>query len=284
MKNSQARQAVGRVRSERTFEAPSASGGKFWAVSRVENEVHFRFGKVQTKGSNRKSTFADWHAAEVEMQAVIEAKLRKGYVETTGRIDAETRAAVNRSFSTQSSFAEAPRAMVTSLVPDSPAQAGPRFIGFQLADDDPEPVKLAKPDEDHQLFRANDCYEHDSSGSTLYREFHCKFPIANSEVLKTVVTVRTPFLFTMQNESAAWELAKLVNNLYGGERQITIHRILDSTEVRVVVKSKASGVEDLGFISKFKRGDRIVDWYRRIGQQLMQETGSPSEDFTINVF
>lgn len=263
--------------NERTFEGQGTSGKKFWAISRERNTLTIRFGKVGTRGSSRQSNFADEHAAESEMRAVITSKLQKGYVETTGKAPSVGKPGP-QAFSTASSFAAPPQPRVTTSLPATPQPSGPRFMGFDLADD--EPMKLrAHLEDDHQYFRVDDLYEHDTDGNTLYRDIECSFP-TNEKWKKARIVVRTPFIYTMQNERAAFEFGKKVFEKFASDKRVTIHRVLDTKEVKVVIKEEGAQHE-FTFMSTFRRGDTITRWYERMGNELERAAKDTSFRVTI---
>jgi len=68
---------------ERSFEADSVSGGKFWAVEVSGPEMIVRFGKIGAKGTKQTTKFDSHEEAVKTANKLIRAKTeRGGYVET----------------------------------------------------------------------------------------------------------------------------------------------------------------------------------------------------------
>ena len=58
-----------------------ASSAKFWEVSVTGSDVTVRFGKIGSAGQTKVKHFGDEAQAEAEAEALIAAKVKKGYEE-----------------------------------------------------------------------------------------------------------------------------------------------------------------------------------------------------------
>jgi predicted DNA-binding WGR domain protein len=65
----------------RRLEFIGGSSKKFWEASQTGNTFAVRFGRIGTEGQSQTKTCADEAAATQEVQKLITAKLKKGYVE-----------------------------------------------------------------------------------------------------------------------------------------------------------------------------------------------------------
>lgn len=66
----------------RHFEFVEGSSAKFWEISRQDNEVTVRFGRLGTGGQTQTKTLANAEAASRHVEKLIGEKTKKGYVET----------------------------------------------------------------------------------------------------------------------------------------------------------------------------------------------------------
>jgi predicted DNA-binding WGR domain protein len=65
----------------RRLEFTGGGSGKFWEVSQTGNNFTVRFGRLGTAGQFQTKTCADEAAASQEVQKLVAAKLKKGYIE-----------------------------------------------------------------------------------------------------------------------------------------------------------------------------------------------------------
>ena len=65
----------------RRLELIGSGSRKFWEVSQTGNSFTVRFGRLGAAGQSQTKTCADEVAATQELQKLITAKLKKGYVE-----------------------------------------------------------------------------------------------------------------------------------------------------------------------------------------------------------
>jgi len=71
--------------TERVWESPSSSGGKFWACSINEAEVVTRWGKLGSKGQSKTTIHTDEEKAKKFVETTIRKKEKEGYIEKIGK-------------------------------------------------------------------------------------------------------------------------------------------------------------------------------------------------------
>ena len=67
--------------TSRRLEFIGGGSRKFWEVSQTANTFTVRFGRIGTEGQSQTKTCPDEASATHEVQKLIAAKIRKGYME-----------------------------------------------------------------------------------------------------------------------------------------------------------------------------------------------------------